>query len=566
MKEKLETSLQQAAERLCLSSQVQASIPVNLTRPKDKAHGDYAANTAMILAGKLGIKPRQAAEKLLEYVAWPVEVEKAEIAGPGFINITLHHGSERDIIKTILMQGEKYGIAEPKESSICLEFVSANPTGPMHVGHGRGAVVGDALATLLAARGYSVHKEYYINDAGAQIRVLSESVWLRICELQGETINLPEGCYPGEYIVDVAKQVLEEVAYESLNSMDSEKRLTQISVLAMNSIMAMIRDDLAALHIQFDHFFSEKALHASGKVETLIAELRQRGLIYQGVLPPPKGKVVDDYQAVEQLLFRATDFGDDVDRPLAKQDGTPTYFAADIAYHHDKCARGFNRMIDIWGADHGGYITRVQAATEALTGKQDQPEVVLVQMVNLTRDGQAVKMSKRAGTFVTLREVVDEVGSDAVRFNFLTRRVESRLDFDLAAATAKNEENPVYYVQYAYARIQAVLKKVAESNIPMLADSEVNLSILPEDEGRQLIKMMLAYPDILEQAASKLEPYRVATWLMKLAAELHTYYHKNRVVGVAEDLSQARILLLRATGQVIRNGLTLLGVHAPEKM
>jgi len=469
-------------------------------------------------------------------------------------------------LHTVLQQGTQYGCLPQDDSNpkINLEFVSANPTGPMHVGHCRGACVGDALANLLVARGFSLQREYYINDAGSQIGVLAQSVWLRMRALQGENIAFPDGCYPGNYVVDIARAILERHPFATLLAMDDGERQQLLGRKAVEANMAMIRGDLATLNISFDHYFSEMDLHKSGAVDQLIVGLQQDGLVYRGTLPPPKGKEVEDYQPVEQLLFRSTQFGDSVDRPLQKQDGSPTYFAADIAYHHNKHQRGFSRQIDIWGADHGGYVSRVQAAVEAVCGLKQQPEVLLVQMVNLMRDGQPVKMSKRAGTFVTLREVVNEVGADAVRFNFLTRRVESQLDFDLESAKKQSEENPVYYVQYAHARCAALVRRAKDEGVMIQENSSTEL--LTSDEERKLITLLTEYPNMLEHAAQRLEPYRIATWLMTLAAAWHRFYHKHRVVVDDAVLCQARLLLVHAVQQVLANGLTMLGVTAPERM
>ncbi len=573
VKQALEQALQQALETLLAEYSGASVPPVVLNRPKQKDHGDYAANVAMPLARVLKRSPQQIAAAILDIVVWPEAVEYAEIAGPGFINIRLQQASEASALKTIIQSGAQYGRVDMTDNAekVNLEFVSANPTGPMHVGHGRGAVVGDALANVLTAVGHDVQREYYINDAGAQITVLANSVWLRMQELQGEEIEFPDGAYPGEYIVQIAREMLQKHDYNALKQLSDDARTQALSQDAINANMAMIRDDLAAIGIEFDTFFSEQGLHASGRVEALIAQLQADDVVYNGVLPPPKGKEVSDYTPVEQLLFRTTAFGDDVDRPLAKQDGTATYFAADIAYHFDKHQRGFDRMIDIWGADHGGYVTRVQAAMKALIQTEAQPDVILVQMVNLTRDGKPVKMSKRAGTFVTLREVVDEVGSDAVRFNFMTRRVESQLDFDLEAAKQKNDENPVYYVQYAYARIQAILRKALAEGVNAglingLDIEDVDVSVLTAHEEQRLIAHLLAYPDTLKKAAERLEAYRVATYVMRLAADFHSFYHKNRVVSDDATLTAARVLLIRSVAQVIANGLSMLGVSVPERM
>ncbi len=568
MKQALEQALGTALEKL-LADHPEAQAPqVLLNRPKQKEHGDYAANVAMPLARVLKQSPQQIAASILELVEWPEAVEGAEIAGPGFINIRLQQASEAIALKTIIKAGEQYGRVAPSDHAqkINLEFVSANPTGPMHVGHGRGAVVGDALANVLAAVGHDVQREYYINDAGAQIGVLAGSVWLRMQELQGKPISFPESAYPGDYIIDIARNILASHDYQQLLAMDAQAREKLIGQLAIDANMAMIRDDLAAIGINFDLYFSEQQLHSSGSVTELIERLQADGVVYSGTLPPPKGKEVSDYKPVEQLLFRTTDFGDDVDRPLAKQDGTATYFAADIAYHYDKHQRGFDRMIDIWGADHGGYVTRVQAAMKALIQAEAQPDVLLVQMVNLTRDGKPVKMSKRAGTFVTLREVVDEVGRDAVRFNFMTRRVESQLDFDLEAAKKQNDENPVYYVQYAHARIAAILRKAAEEGVAMVDADDVDVSVLTTHEEQRLIAHLLAYPDMLQKAAARLEAYRIATYVMRLAADFHSFYHKHKVVTDDANMTAARMLLVQAVAQVIRNALSILGVSAPERM
>jgi len=572
VKQVLENALQSAVDTLLqanLDTAVDSKkVVVKLSRPRMKEHGDYAANVAMAMAGVLKKNPRQVAELLLQTVQWPTAVEGCDIAGPGFINIRLQSACEAEVLRQIVLQGEGFGRIAMSDSSekICLEFVSANPTGPMHVGHGRGAVVGDALGRLLSTRGIKVHREYYINDAGSQIGVLANSVWLRMQELQGVSISFPESAYPGEYIIDIARELLIKRDYDELLDLPDTERVLWIGEQSVAANMAMIDGDLAAMNIRFDHYFSEKSLHESGKVQELIQRLKDEGTVYLGTLPPPKGKEVNDYTPVEQFLFRTTDFGDDVDRPLAKQDGTATYFAADIAYHVDKFERGFDRLIDIWGADHGGYVTRVQASMKALVKREAQPDVLLVQMVNLTRDGKPVRMSKRSGTFVTLREVVDEVGADAVRFNFMTRRVESQFDFDLEEAKEKSNENPVYYVQYAHARVAAILRKAEEEGVVLQAIEDVDVSPLVSDEEQILVAQLLAYPEMLDTASKRLEAYRVATYVMKLAANFHSFYHKNRVVTDDSVLTQARLLLARAVKQVIFNALAVLGVSAPDKM
>lgn len=566
MKQQLQSCMQAAVDDMLREHGQGDPVRVHLVRPRNQAHGDFASNVALETAGRLKCAPRQAAEKLLAQVNWPDAVEAAEIAGPGFINIRLKHGSEADVLLRIIEQGEQYGRAAAGDEKVCVEYVSANPTGPMHVGHGRGAVVGDAVANVLAACGYRVHREYYINDAGAQVGVLAESVWWRMRELQGETVVQPDDAYPGEYVVDAARRILERNPFEQLASLPDAKRRKLLAGAAVQAMMDMIQGDLAVLGIGFDQFFSESDLHASGSVDGLIEKLQELGAVYRGVLPPPKGRTVEDYQPVEQLLFRTTDYGDDVDRPLAKQDGTPTYFAADIAYHFDKHERGFDRLVDVWGADHGGYVARVQSAMQALSGKPHQPEVVLVQMVNLTREGKPVRMSKRAGTFVTLREVIDEVGRDAVRFNFLTRKAESQLEFDLETAKEQSDENPVYYAQYAHARACSVIRRAGEEGLKIGDAGTVDLTLLRAKEEAGLLAMLLHYPDVLAQASKRLEPYRVATFLLQLAADFHSFYHKHRVIGVEPELGRARLLLVAAIAQVMRNGLGLLGVSAPESM
>ncbi len=566
MKASLERALQQAVEQLLANHEVSTPAIV-LTRPKHKDHGDYACNVAMPLAGRLGRKPRQIAEDILAAVCWPEAVNKTEIAGPGFINIYLRAASEAEVLRRIVQQKSAYGCrTSEKAQRICLEFVSANPTGPMHVGHGRGAVLGDSLANLLTTQGHEVTREYYINDAGVQIGVLANSVWLRMRELCGELISFPDAGYPGEYIIDIARQLLKHQSMAQWQAMDEDARLQRIGELSVEANMMAIREDLARLGIHFDVFTSEKSLHESGQVQQLVQQLEAEGLVYRGCLPPPKGKEVEDYQPQEQPLFRTTDFGDDVDRPILKQDGTATYFAADIAYHYDKVQRGFDRMIDIWGADHGGYVTRVQAAVKALTGLEQQPDVLLVQMVNLTRRGRPVRMSKRAGTFVTLEEVVREVGADAVRFNFMTRRAESQFDFDLEEAKLQSDENPVYYAQYAHARVCAVLRKAKEEGVQRLAAEDCDLSCLRSDAEQALIARLLAWPELLQKAAERLEPYRVANYVMQLAAAFHGFYHQCRIIQDDEALTQARLLMAEAVAQVLKNALTILGVQAPEKM
>jgi len=567
VKSRLEQALQAAVNTLLVNIDPSQTPDVHLTRSKAEGHGDYACNVAMQLARVLKQKPATIATAILSQVQWPAAVCNATIAGPGFINIHLEAATEALVLRTIVKQGVRYGDQTiAARQKICVEFVSANPTGPMHVGHGRGAVLGDSLVRLLKTQGHDVQREYYINDAGAQIIVLARSVWARIQELQGLTIVFPDDGYPGDYIVDIARDILTKYTFQRLAKMSENKRMDVLADLAVDKNMAMIRADLARMNIHFDLFFSEKQLHQSGAVNTLIERLQQKSLIYDGTLPPPKGKTVDDYTPQIQPLFKTTKFGDDVDRPVIKQDGTATYFAADIAYHYDKHQRGFDRMIDIWGADHGGYVTRVKAAVEALTGVQQQPDVLLVQMVNLTRDGQPVRMSKRAGTFVTLEEVVHEVGVDAVRFNFMTRRAETQCDFDLEQAKLQSDENPVYYVQYAHARIFAVLRKAEEVGVQRIAPIDCDLSLLTAKAEQALIAQLVSYPELLQQASERLEPYRLTNYAMQLAAGFHTFYHQCRIIQDDTALVHGRLLLAEAVAQVLHNTLNILGVTAPERM
>lgn len=566
MKQQLQTCLQATVDRMIAAAGVEEPVHVHLVRTRNPEHGDFSSNVALEMSGRLSRPARQVADMLRDETDWPEAVEAVDVAGPGFINVRLKHGSEARMLVDIVNHGMTYGQAPALGHKVCIEFVSANPTGPMHVGHGRGAVVGDVAANVLAACGWDVYREYYINDAGAQVAVLADSVWWRILTSLGRDVPKPEEAYPGEYVVDVAGRVLARHDFDKLEAMPDDARRELLAGEAVGDIMAMIRDDLSAMGIVFDQFFSERELHASGRVTALLEHLQQQGDVYRGTLPPPKGREVDDYQPVEQLLFRSTMYGDDVDRPLAKQDGSPTYFAADIAYHHDKHERGFDRLVDVWGADHAGYVTRVQSAMQALTGKKHQPEVILVQMVNLTRAGKPVRMSKRAGTFVTLREVVDEVGSDAVRFNFLTRKAESQLEFDLETAKQKSDENPVYYAQYAHARACSVVRRAKDEGLELGDAATVDVDLLVAEEEKGLLKLLLHYPDVLLQAGERLEPYRVATFLLQLAADFHSFYHKHRVIGVEPGLARARLLLVAAFAQVMRNGLSLLGVGAPESM
>ena len=525
--------------------------------------------------------PRQLATEIAFILARDPDVEAAEVAGPGFINIRLKRAVFAKVLAAAIAAGASYGRpAERPGEPVNVEYVSANPTGPMHVGHGRGAVFGDALANLLAFVRYPVTREYYINDAGAQVDVLARSAFLRYREALGEDIGeIPEGLYPGDYLRPVGAELAGKYGRTLLDKPESEW-LDILREAAIAAMMAMIRADLAALDITHEVFFSERSLTRGpdgDRVGKVIAELRARGLVYEGRLPPPKGQPVEDWEDREQTLFRTTDFGDDIDRPLKKSDGSYTYFAADIAYHKSKIDRGFLTMIDIWGADHGGYVKRMQAAVSALSGGRARLDVKLCQLVKLMRNGEPVKMSKRAGDFVTLREVVDEVGVDAVRFMMLFRKNDATLEFDLAKVIDQSKDNPVFYVQYAHARGKSVLRQ-ALAVFPGLDVSAAALARAPlellADEGEQaLVKLIAEYPRQIEAAAAAHEPHRIAFYLHELASVFHSHWNRGKdqpqlrfVNEERRDLSCARLALVLSLTSVLASGLGILGVTAPDEM
>ena len=548
--------------------------------PREEAHGDLAINAAMVLARDFKAKPRDLAEKIAEKLRALQGVVKVEIAGPGFINVSLDPSVWLSVLESIVEAGKDFGRVDlGKGESVNVEYVSANPTGPMHVGHGRGAVFGDALASLLDFTGYKVTREYYVNDAGAQVDVLARSAFLRYREALGANIGaIPEGLYPGDYLVPVGKALAEKFGRNLLDQPESEW-LPAVRASAIDSMMEMIRDDLARLAIRHDHFFSERSLTTgkTDKVAATIGELQKAGHIYEGRLAPPKGAPVEDWEDREQTLFRATDFGDDVDRPLMKSDGSYTYFAADIAYHRDKIERGFKTLIDVWGADHGGYVKRMQAAVAALGGGKVALDVKLCQLVRLLRAGEPVKMSKRAGDFVTLGEVVDEVGSDAVRFMMLFRKNDAPLDFDLAKVIEQSRENPVFYVQYAHARAKSVLRNIAEA-LPDRSFAPDSLKSAPferlTDEGEiRLVKRMAQWPRLVEAASAAHEPHRIAFYLHDLASEFHSHWNRGNdlphlrfIIRDDPSLTMARAGLVYGLAAVIASGLAVLGVDAPEEM
>jgi arginyl-tRNA synthetase len=548
--------------------------------PRDASHGDLAINAAMVLAKDFGAKPRDLAERFATNLRTAPEVTKVEIAGPGFINVTLAPAAWLRVLGGIIAAGKNFGRADAgRRERVNVEYVSANPTGPMHVGHGRGAVFGDALASLLEFTGFDVTREYYINDAGAQVDVLARSTFLRYREALGDDIGaIPEGLYPGDYLVPVGEALAKKYGRDLLQKPDADW-LPIIRSFAIDSMMDMIRDDLASLSIRHEHFFSERSLSSgkTDKVAATIEELRKAGHVYEGRLPPPKGAPVEDWEDREQTLFRASAFGDDVDRPLMKSDGSYTYFAADMAYHRDKIERGFTTLIDVWGADHGGYVKRMTAAVTALSGGKAVLDVKLCQLVRLLRAGEPVKMSKRAGDFVTLREVVDEVGSDAVRFMMLFRKNDATLDFDLAKVIEKSRENPVFYVQYAHARAKSVLRNIAEA-MPALDLSQAGLARAPtdglSDEGElRLIKRLAQWPRLAEAAAAAHEPHRVAFFLHDLASEFHAHWNRGNDLPhlrfiIRDDpiVTMARAVLVSGLATVLASGLAILGVGALEEM
>ncbi|VWX52844.1 arginine--tRNA ligase [Novosphingobium sp. 9U] len=544
---------------------------VTVEPPRDPSHGDLATNAAMVLAKPAGMKPRDLAEALVAELTKLPQVTGAEIAGPGFINLRLSPAAWLAELRTIAELGADYGKSDMGGGSVVnVEYVSANPTGPMHMGHCRGAVVGDALCTLLEFAGHKVTREYYVNDAGAQVDVLARSVHLRYREALGETVTIPEGLYPGDYLVPIGQELAAEFGARYVSAPDTEW-LVLFRTRAVAAMLVMIKQDLALLGIEHDLFSSEAELQAAGKPEEAEAFLRSRDLVYDGVLEAPKGKTLEDWEPVELPLFRSTKFGDDQDRPIRKSDGSWTYFGADLAYHYQK-AQSADALVDIWGADHAGTVKRIKAAVAAMTGADGEPtpfEIKLVQMVQLLRNGEPVKMSKRSGTFVTLADVVREVGKDVVRFTMLTRKPEAQMDFDFAKVVEASKDNPVFYVQYAHARVSSTLRKGAAEGF---APSGEHVELLG-DEELELIKLAAQFPRIVEAAAAAREAHRIAFFLQDLAAAFHGYWNvgndrpeKRFIVAQDGNLTSARLFLATQIGQLIRNGLALLGVEAVEEM
>ena len=554
MKHKIKALITDAVNRAVAKGvlSVQDLPEVEIEIPKNEKHGDFSANIAMIMASAQKRAPRKIAEQIIDHIDNSGNIlAKTEIAGPGFINFFVDRHAWHGVLRRIHEQKDLYGASDiGKGEKIQVEFVSSNPTGPLHVGHGRGAAVGDSVGNILSFCGYDVQKEYYINDAGRQIETLGRSVFLRYQALSGEKNPFPGDCYQGDYIKDIAG-FLKEAHGEKLNHMPEQEAIAFCARSAAGQIIKGIRRDLESFGVTFDEWFSEQSLYDSGSVDTVIRELEARDIVYK-----KEGAV----------WFKTSQYQDEKDRVVVRKNGQKTYFASDVAYHLDKYRRGFERVIDVWGADHHGYIPRMTASIEALGYRRDQFEVILVQLVNLLRDGEPVAMSTRAGEFITLKDVVDEVGRDAARFIFLTRHYESSLDFDLELAKKKSNDNPVFYVQYVHARISSILKKGTELGIDSGAWDGNTMKQLGEPEEINLIKAMDQYPAVVEKSAVLREPHHITYYLMSLASTFHSYYNKHRVLTDDPVVTQARLSLVLAVKSIIRNGLTLLGVSAPEKM
>ena len=548
---------------------------VTVEPPRDAAHGDMATNAAMVLAKPSSCKPRDIAQRLATLLSADPRLASVEVAGPGFLNLRLASTLWADVLRAILADPAGYGRATVGAGiKVNVEYVSANPTGPLHVGHTRGAVFGDALASMLDFAGYDVTREYYINDGGAQVDVLARSVYLRYLEAHGQEVAFEDGTYPGDYLIAVGQALKEKVgdSYLGLGEQFWLEDVREFSTLAM---MELIREDLLALGVKMDVFYSEKSLYGTGLIEAAIEDLKSKGLIYQGVLEPPKGKKPEDWEPREQTLFRSTDHGDDVDRPVQKSDGSWTYFAPDIAYHYDKVQRGFDQLIDVFGADHGGYVKRMKAAVSALSNDKTSLDIKLTQLVKLFKNGAPFKMSKRAGTFVTLRDLVDQVGADATRFVMLTRKNDAPLDFDFDKVMEQTKENPVFYVQYAHARICSVMRKAQLAGVAVedAVLQAADLAGLTDAAELTLAAKLAEFPRLIEIAARSNEPHRIAFYLYDLASEFHALWNKGNEQPELRFLqegnlatSQAKIALIRATAVVISNGLGILGVQPAQEM
>ena len=574
-------TIESSIEALSVSGVVPADLDlskIGVEPPRDPDHGDLSTNAAMVIAKGAGMKPRDLGQLLAEGLVTHSDVSAADVAGPGFVNIRLKDSFWQARLSEILRAGTDYGNSIiGAGQAVNVEYVSANPTGPMHVGHGRGAVVGDALAGLLAKAGFEVTREYYINDAGAQVDVLAQSAYLRYREALGEEIGaIPEGLYPGEYLKDVGKNLADRDGNKWLSA-GEEAWLPEFRSFCVNAMMDLIREDLAALGVVHSAFSSEKGLADSGAIQDAVSWLEHRDLVYTGTLEPPKGKLPEDWESRPQLLFRATKFGDDTDRPLRKSDDSWTYFASDIAYHRDKFQRGFTTMVDVWGTDHKGYVKRMQSAVKAVTENKASLDVRLCNLVNLMDGGVPVKMSKRSGSFVTLREVIDKVGKDAVRFIMLTRNNEALLDFDLQKVLEQSRDNPVFYVQYAHARVCSVLRNAAAAFKNLSLDdselAEADMAQLQHPGELAMIKLLAGWPRVMEGAAISHEPHRVAFYLTDLAAAFHGFWNRGNdneilrfIVPGDSELTRARVALARSVAVVIASGLAVMGVEPVEEM
>jgi arginyl-tRNA synthetase len=543
--------------------------------PRDAAHGDMATNAAMVLAKVAKQKPRDIAEKLAEKLAADDRITSADVAGPGFLNLRLSDSIWQGVIGAVLQAGTDYGRSPMGQGQkVNVEYVSANPTGPLHVGHTRGAVFGDALASLLDFAGYDVTREYYINDGGAQVDVLARSVYLRYLEAHGQEVAFEDGTYPGDYLIAVGEALKEKVGDAYVGQPESVW-LEEVRNYATDAMMDLIRADLAALGVVMNKFYSEKSLYGTGRIEAALESLESKGLIYEGVLEPPKGKKPEDWEPREQTLFKSTEHGDDVDRPVKKSDGSWTYFAPDIAYHYDKVTRGYDMLIDVFGADHGGYVKRMKAAVSALSDGKTPLDIKLTQLVKLFKNGEPFKMSKRAGTFVTLRDVVDQVGPDVTRFVMLTRKNDAPLDFDFDKVLEQSKDNPVFYVQYANARVCSAQRKAAEAGVDLSADAlaGADLTRIADPAQISVARKLAEWPRLVEIAARTNEPHRVAFYLYELASDLHGLYHLGKdkpELRFIDDsdvaATQAKMALAQAVSVVISAGLGILGVTPAQEM
>ncbi|MBL1437268.1 MAG: arginine--tRNA ligase [Rhodobacteraceae bacterium] len=544
---------------------------VTVEPPRDALHGDLATNAAMVLAKPAKMKPRDIAEALAVLLAEDTRVVSADVAGPGFLNLRIDPAVFQGLVGEILAKGKNFGRSNIGAGrKVNVEFVSTNPTGPLHVGHTRGAVFGDALASLLDFSGFDVTREYVINDGGSQIDALARSIYLRYLEAHGQAVSFPEGVYPGDYLIPIGQALKDKVGDRYVDQPESVW-LEDIRNYGTDEMMKIIRADLALIGVKFDKFFSEKSLYGTGKIEACLKALDDKGLIYQGKLDPPKGKLPDDWEAREQTLFKSTEFGDDADRPVRKSDGSWTYFAPDIAYHHDKILRGYDELINVFGADHGGYVKRLKAVVFALSDGKVPLDIKLCQLVRLFKDGEPFKMSKRAGTFVLMRDVVEQVGADVTRFVMLTRKNDAPLDFDFAKALEQSKDNPVFYVQYAYARVYSVLTKGGSPSDSSLQGADFSLLTAPAE--MTLLKKLAEWPRLSELAATHHEPHRIAFYLFELASEFHALQHLGKVDGslrflLADQpaLSQARLAMIRSVAVVISAGLGILGVTPKNEM